>query len=241
MPRLQYIKPRALPLAIFAMAGLMLLKGAHLVQAAGGVPAAISSAGRSMIPPAQAASPASPHQQAPARQAATPPSAASEPAAASAPVAEPPVDEAERALLLDLRARRAVLETREQAIATREATQAAAERRLNERVTQLTALQAQLEKLDETRRERDDSNWRGLVKTYEAMRPREAAIILNELDSAVLLQVLDRMKEAKAALVLAAMQPDRARNATAALAQLRSRSVAAPTLGGAPTALEAPR
>ena len=113
----------------------------------------------------------------------------------------------------------------------REAMQVAAERRLNERVTELTALQTRLEQLEQTRRERDDANWRGLVKTYETMRPRDAATILNELDSPVLLQVLDRMKEAKAALVLAAMLPDRARAATAGLAQLRSRSVAAPVLG----------
>jgi len=140
------------------------------------------------------------------------------------------VNEAERALLLDLRARRTVLDAREQALANREATQAAAEQHLNERVTQLTALQTRLEQLDQTRRERDEANWRGLVKTYEAMRPRDAAAILNDMDPPVLLQVLDRMKETKAALVLAAMQPDRARTATAALAQSRSRSVAAPTL-----------
>lgn len=141
------------------------------------------------------------------------------------------MDEAERAVLLDLRARRTVLEAREQAMVAREAMQVAAERRLNERVTELTALQTRLEQLEQTRRERDDANWRGLVKTYETMRPRDAATILNELDSPVLLQVLDRMKEAKAALVLAAMLPDRARAATAGLAQLRSRSVAAPVLG----------
>ena len=144
---------------------------------------------------------------------------------------EPPVEEAERAVLLDLRARRTVLEGREQAMAAREAIQVAAERRLTERVAELTALQTRLEQLDQTRRERDDANWRGLVKTYEAMRPRDAAAILNELETPVLLQVLDRMKEAKAALVLAAMLPDRARAATTGLAQMRSRSVAAPSLG----------
>lgn len=47
----------------------------------------------------------------------------------------------------------------------------------------------------------------------------------------VLLQVLDRMKEAKAAPILSAMLPDRARAATTGLAQMRSRSVAAPILG----------
>jgi flagellar motility protein MotE (MotC chaperone) len=38
----------------------------------------------------------------------------------------------------------------------------------------------------------------------------------------VLLQVLDRMKDAKTAAVMAAMNPDRARDVTAELAQMRS-------------------
>jgi len=218
------LRPRLLLLAILGMAALLALKAAHLVQAAGGAPAALATAGRAMLSPAQAAGHAAPPgAHAPATPVAAPPVAA-------AP-AEPPVNEAERSILLDLRARRTVLEGREQAMAVREAIQVAAERRLTERVTELTSLQIRLEQLDQTRRERDDANWHSLVKTYEAMRPRDAAAILNELETPILLQVLDRMKEAKAALVLAAMLPDRARTATAGLAQFRSRSVAAPTLG----------
>ncbi len=216
------LRPRVLPLAILGMVGLMALKSAHLIQAAGGAPAALATASRAVLPQAHAAS----HM--PAKEAAPKEIAPAIPAAAPA---EPPVNDAERALLLDLRTRRTVLQAREQALTTREAMQAAADQRLNERVAQLTALQVRLELLDQSRRERDDANWRSLVKTYEAMRPRDAAAILNDLDAPVLLQVLDRMKEAKAAVVLAAMQPDRARAATTALAQFRSRAVAAPTLG----------
>jgi len=225
-------RPRALPLAILVMAALLIVKSALLIQAAGGAPAALAVAARAMLSPAQAAGGhGAPSSHAPAA-AKTPP--AKDPVAPvavpPAAPAEPSVNEAERAVLLDLRARRTQLEAREQAMAARDAMQAAAERRLNDRVTQLTALQARLEQLELTRRDRDDANWRGLVKTYEAMRPRDAATILNELDTPVLLQVLDRMKEAKAALVLAAMQPDRARAATTGLAEVRSRSVAAPVL-----------
>ena len=62
------------------------------------------------------------------------------------------------------------------------------------------------------------------------MRPRDAATIFNDLESPVLLQVLDRMKEAKAAPILAAMTPERARAATAQLAQWRNRVSASPHL-----------
>ena len=233
MRMLRRLHLRALPLSILAMAGLLALKGAHLMQAAGGAPAALATASRAMLPAAHAAShEAASHTPAPAAHV---PETRSSQAQAVLPApalpAEPPVDEAERAILLDLRARRTVLEAREQAMAAREAIQVTAERRLTERVAELTALQARLEQLDQSRRDRDDANWRGLVKTYEAMRPRDAAAILNDLETPVLLQVLDRMKEAKAALVLAAMLPDRARSATTGLAQMRSRSVVAPTLG----------
>jgi flagellar motility protein MotE (MotC chaperone) len=89
-------------------------------------------------------------------------------------------------------------------------------------VAELQALQKRLEALEATRQEREDSNWQRMVKLYEAMKPRDAATIFNELDMPVLLQVVDRMKEAKAAPVLAAMQPDKARDVTAQIAKLRT-------------------
>lgn len=124
---------------------------------------------------------------------------------------------------MELRQRRQELEARDQALAAREAVLAAAERKIAARVDELKTLQTRLEALDTARKERDEASWRGLVKVYETMKPREAAAIMNDLDMAVLLAVLDRMKEAKAAPILAAMQPDKARQVTAELAQLRQR------------------
>ena len=72
-----------------------------------------------------------------------------------------------------------------------------------------------------------------LVKVYESMKPRDAAAIFNEMDLPVLLQVVDRMKDTKAAPVLAAMQPDRARLLTSQLAAQRTRTVTVPSPGGA--------
>jgi len=148
------------------------------------------------------------------------------PAPVSAPPAEPAIPVSERAVLLELRERRAMLDRREQTLDAREALIVAAERRFQERTEQLTALQTRLEQLDGTRRDHDAANWRGIVKTYETMRPKDAAAILNDMEEAVLLQVLDRMKESKAAPILAAMTPERARSATAQLAQMRSKQVA---------------
>ena len=102
------------------------------------------------------------------------------------------------------------------ALAARESLLAAAEQKLSARVAELQALQKKLEALgDAHARSARTSSWQGLVKLYEAMKPRDAATIFNDLEMPVLLQVVDRMKEAKAAPVLAAMQPDKARDVTA--------------------------
>jgi flagellar motility protein MotE (MotC chaperone) len=125
-------------------------------------------------------------------------------------------------VLLELRQRRQELDARDATLTARESVLAAAEQKLSARVGELQALQARLEALEKARKEREDTSWQGLVKTYETMKPRDAATIFNDLDMSVLLQVVDRMKEAKAAPVLAAMQPDKARDLTARLAQMRT-------------------
>jgi flagellar motility protein MotE (MotC chaperone) len=134
----------------------------------------------------------------------------------------PPVTDSERAVLLELRQRREELDARDAALAARESVLVAAGEKLSARVAELQVLQKKLEALDAARREREDTSWKGLVKVYEAMKPRDAATIFNDLETPVLLQVVDRMKEAKTAPVLAAMQPDKARDLTAKLAQMRT-------------------
>lgn len=224
-------RQRLLPLSIALMALVLVGKVATLILGSA-APAVLVDAGRAVLPAAQAASGA--HAPAPkqeAKPAATQPPPTLPQQAQPAPPAPPPepaISEAERTLLQDLRARRTALDARAETIAAREAMLAAAERRLSERVDQLTAMQTRLEALEQTRRERDEANWRGLVKTYETMRPKDAAAIFNDLEQAVLIQVLDRMKEAKVAPVLAAMQPDRARAVTAQLVQWRNRKPEGP-------------
>jgi flagellar motility protein MotE (MotC chaperone) len=152
----------------------------------------------------------------------TPPAPAPAPPAAPPSQSVPPDAAAERAVLDHLRCRRAELEAREEAARARELMVAAAERRLIQRVEELTAMQARLEALERDRAAREESGLRGLVRLYEGMRARDAAVIFDELEMPVLLRIVDRMREAKAAPVLGAMRPDRARALTAELARLRA-------------------
>lgn len=216
-------RPRLLPLAICAMAGLMAVKAQALFAGLSGQGAArIVAPARAADPPPAAAPPTpqpAPAATAPARTA---------PAAAQVVTggADPTV-EAERALLEQLRARRTEIEAREQAVAAQEVVLQATERRLARRVEELAALQQRLEALDRARAEREESGWRGLVRTYEAMRPRDAAAIFDDLEMPVLVEILDRMGERKAAPVIGAMRPERARLVTAELARHRARRTAA--------------
>lgn len=224
MSKLRVPSPRLLPLTIAALAVLLALKAATalIVLVPGLQPGALAP----LVAPALASAAHGEAKNEGARRP-DPPNGAdgkpSAPAAASPPAPqEQAVSEAERALLLDLRQRRQVLDAREAALGVREQVLGAAEKRLSDRVSELQSLQTRLEELEAARKTRDEANWRGLVKLYETMKPRDAAAIMNDLDQPVLLEVLDRMKEAKAAAILAAMQPDKARQATADLAHLRT-------------------
>jgi flagellar motility protein MotE (MotC chaperone) len=214
--------PRLLPTTIAALGAVLAVKSVVLVRAA--LPQAAQQP--ALLAPAQAASPdrpaapvKAPSPAAPANQAKSP--APAPPAAPPAPEI-PEVSVAEKALLLQLRDRRKELDGREVALSARESLLIAAEQKLNARVEELLALQKKLETLEAARQQREELGWQGLVKVYEAMKPRDAAAIFNDLQMPVLLPVLDRMKEAKAAPILAAMNADKAREVTTELARLRT-------------------
>ncbi len=234
-------RPGLLQATIAAMVGLLLVKSVILVEAAAEeaapaakaetAPPAAAAVAAATPPPLASPSSASPPPLSGAPAGVPPPSAAGADAqplpAPKAPDALP-VSEAERAVLLDLRKRREALEARAKELDRRESEVAGADRRLGERVQQLTALQSRLESLETARQQHKAENWAGLVKVYESMKPRDAAAIFDALDMQVLLQVLDRMQERKMAPVLAAMQPDRARLATQLLAEMRTRATTPP-------------
>jgi flagellar motility protein MotE (MotC chaperone) len=142
----------------------------------------------------------------------------------AAPIGAPPITDAERSLLLQLRQRSALLDAREAALSDRARLLDALDARLTARLAQLDALQARLEGLEQARQQRDQANWARLTKVYETMRPADAAAICDDLDMAVLLPVMDRMKESKAAAIMAAMDPGKARLLTINLAQYRLRA-----------------
>ena len=210
--------PRLLPATTVAIAALLGMKGLELVRAA--TPAdALGQTPVKTVAASPAASPAAAPATSPAGMRAPAPTQI-QPAVPSAPP-PPAVTDGEKTVLQELRQRRQELDAREQAVMAREAVLAAAEHKLDQRVAELQALQQHLEALEAARQQRQDASWQGLVKLYASMKPRDAAKIFDDLDTPVLLEVVDRMNERKAAPILAAMQPDRAREVTEKLAAKR--------------------
>jgi flagellar motility protein MotE (MotC chaperone) len=124
-------------------------------------------------------------------------------------------------LLQKLAERRDAIERREREVALREGLLEAAEIRINNKIAELQAFEQTISGLIETYDEQQDQKLQSLVKIYENMKPKDAARIFEDLNITTLLQVAERMKERKLAPIMAAMNPNRAREVTVELTRLR--------------------
>src|SRR6185437_6560778 len=183
-------------------------------------------------PHAAGATPAAPAAPAPS---ATPPAASgpgAAPAAAAAPADGAPADKpqsvdplsmspSEIDLLQKLSERRAALEKRDAELSQREVLLQATEKRIDEKIAKLAAIEKDIGGIVYKQNQEDDARLKSLVKIYETMKPHDAARIFEQLDMPVLLGVVEHMKEMKAAPILASMDPAKARAVTLALAERR--------------------
>jgi flagellar motility protein MotE (MotC chaperone) len=143
----------------------------------------------------------------------------------TAPLAKDPADEdaasssaAEVDVLTSLSKRRAALDAREADIAMRADLLAAAEKRVDGKIATLKQLQDQITALLGQRDTAQDEQMKSLVKTYSAMKPKDAARIFNNLSDDVLVPVAHDMKPDVLAAILANMNPDAAQKLTVKLA-----------------------
>jgi len=171
---------------------------------------------------------------------ATPPEGAS-----AASNAEPPAEisklvsddptlltQSEIDLLQRLAQRRQVLESREQELEIRTGLLSAAELRINKRIEELKVLRETISGLIKTFDAQQDAKLVSLVKIYENMKPKDAARIFEDLEMDTLLEVAERMKERKLAPVMAKMNPEKAREMTVELSQLRRMPAVGDASGG---------
>ena len=127
--------------------------------------------------------------------------------------------EVERRILENLAKRRASLEERENELAVREAVVAAAELRLDDKISTFEVERAALVALREQRNADDSEEIASIVSAYERMKPKDAAVIFNALDEKILVPLAAGMRTQALAGVLAEMEPDNARRLTTLLAE----------------------
>lgn len=121
-------------------------------------------------------------------------------------------------LLQDLAARRTELEARAKELDTRERLLMATEQRIDKKIERLKSIEGQINDLLKLHSDEEEAQLTSLVRVYESMKPKEAAVIFEKLDMPVLLSVIQRMKDKKMSAVMAAMNPEIAQKVTTELA-----------------------
>ncbi len=129
------------------------------------------------------------------------------------------LSQAEVQVLQALTERRATLDQRAAQAETQDELMLAAERRLDERLTELRQLESTVNELLGHLDEAQETRLASLVDVYQRMRAKDAATVFDGLDDAVLLQVAGRMRQANLAEVMGRMDPERARRLTQMLAE----------------------
>ena len=124
-------------------------------------------------------------------------------------------------LLQDLAERREKIEKTEQQIALKQGLLKAAETRIEKRVSELKQLELTINGLIKDHDDQQEKKMNSLVKIYEAMKPKDAARIFEQLDIDTILLVAERMKERRLAPVMAQMNPEKAKDITIKLSKLR--------------------
>jgi flagellar motility protein MotE (MotC chaperone) len=215
-------RPRLLPGVIVAASVLLAVKAVDL-WSGGSTAIAATRAENGGAPPdaAPKAAPAAPDA-APAPAALTPPAAA-QPDRDPMQMSPEEVDE-----LQQLAARRVELDKRAAELSEREVLMQAAEKRIDDKIAKLQELEKSIDGAVKQRDDVDDARVQSLAHMYEQMKPAEAARILDQLDVPVLLTMLAHIREQKAAPILAAMDPAKAKAVTLALTEQKNAHAAPP-------------
>jgi flagellar motility protein MotE (MotC chaperone) len=131
------------------------------------------------------------------------------------------VTQAEFEVLQRLATRRTEIDKLRRDLTLRENLLAATEKRLNTKLAELNGLKTRIQGLLKKHDKEQEAKLKSLVKIYETMKPKNAARIFEQLEMDILLDVVERMREVKTAVIFAAMDPSKAKAVTARLAERR--------------------
>ncbi|MDR6774889.1 magnesium transporter MgtE N-terminal domain-containing protein [Azospirillum sp. BE72] len=103
-----------------------------------------------------------------------------------------------------------------------EAVLAATEARVGTQIQRLNGVKREVEALMTQRSALQQEDLKRMVAIYEAMKPRDAARILTDMETDMVVDVLDRITERRAAPILAEMADAKAREVTRLILQRRA-------------------
>lgn len=103
-----------------------------------------------------------------------------------------------------------------------EAVLAATEARVGTQIQRLNGVKREVEALMTQRSTLAQEDLKRMVAIYEAMKPRDAARILTDMETDMVVDVLDRISERRAAPILAEMADAKAREVTRLILQRRA-------------------
>lgn len=124
------------------------------------------------------------------------------------------ISDSELKILNELKKRKLSLDEREDDIRTKEEILTYIRAEIKEKTQELKNLRAETIELLEKYEVNQDANITSLVKVYEAMNPKSAAIIFNSLEEKILLDVAVNMSETKLSGIIAKMDPEQAQKLT---------------------------
>jgi len=219
---------RLLPITIFLlvlMLGVRVGDSWRVLTRGGGLPEVAPLQAQTPSPPASpgGAAPKAKEPAAGAAGKAPPAKEDADPSAADANDASrlPRPETVDLELVKHLTDRREELDGRARQLDQREALMVAAEKRLDQKLAELEGVRNEIQSLLKQIDDKQKAQLESLVRIYETMKPKDAARIFEALEMPVLLEVVERMKEAKTALILGAMDPIKAKDLTTALAERR--------------------
>ncbi|MEH6951071.1 flagellar protein FlbB [Nitrobacter sp. NHB1] len=132
------------------------------------------------------------------------------------------VSPSERAILERLQSRRQELEARAREIDIRESLLKSAEKRLDGRVEEMKGIEARIATATEQKNEAEAARFKGLVTTYENMKPKDAAKVFDRLEMSVLFEIASKIAPRKMSEILGKMSPEAAERLTVELARRAS-------------------
>lgn len=128
----------------------------------------------------------------------------------------------ERAILESLHDRRQQLDTRSRELDMRESLLKAAEKRVENKVSELKGVETRVKTEMGNRDKAEKKRLKSLITMYENMKPKDAARIFDRLDMKILVEVSTQMKPRTMSAILAQMAPEAAERLTVELANRAS-------------------